>query len=54
MAGSDVFQANESDSGDGIIVVKLRTEGCRQMTPHHRWVNSEVNQQPSLDRAMYL
>ena len=53
-AGSDVLQADEADSGNGMTVVKLRTERRRQMTLHDRWINSEVNQQPSLDRAMYL
>jgi hypothetical protein len=37
-----------------MIVVKFRTEGRRKMALHYRWINPEVNQQSSLDRAMYL
>jgi hypothetical protein len=53
-AGSDIFKSNEADPRDGMIAVKFRTEGRRKMALHHRWINPEVNQQSSLDRAMYL
>src|SRR5918911_4765689 len=41
---ADMFKANQTDTGNGIIFMQLRTKAAGQMTLHYMRINSEVDQ----------
>jgi hypothetical protein len=52
--GTDVLQANQTNAGDGVAIVKLWAERGRQLTLNHVRLDAKVDEQPSPDHTVNL